>query len=1299
MSQLLGNSYLLRKNFISSHLYLPVFIRFKTNVPKQYNREKASDLTREARPENEQPYRPNSQEEKGEISRETFVRSNQYEGRSFSRESISHSNERGNRREEYVRSSPREERNEKNNEPYPRSNHQVERSFNRESNGYSYQRDRITDSRKFYGQSNSHEEIKDNHYIRSNPRQGREENNREFNTLSNTREVRGEPYNQSRIYVERDSTKAIDKDFQRQSRLRSNDQRGTRQFENNYNSKVYKGEVEVLSGKKRNESSSFERRTVSNGVSLDHEQQHQNNDNSADGNNSNSRNETEHMNPEMQKLWEKAKSIAQEELEKEKLANQREKRMNNIKKKHEKKRLKREARKERLALKAMTPKEGKNKTKSMKKAESMVMSFLKSKETMAMAEIIGISPDIYEKSLNSFLETFKNGLSHHITHAEIIIKLNNNETPKDIIFSALVKHTHDFFPSEELHLLSNILESADLRSPLLLYPETRAMPRNIFIHVGPTNSGKTHAALVQLEKANSGIYLGPLRLLAHEIYDRMNKNGIPCNLITGEERRESDGVNMIAATVEMAPLSMDFDVAVIDEIQMIGDDQRGWAWTQALLGLKAKEIHLCGEETAVKLVERLLMRSKDQISITKYERLKPLHVSSNVLQRLKNVQKGDCVVSFSRNEIFALKQAIETTTVHRCAVIYGALPPEIRSEQAKLFNDPNSGYDILVASDAIGMGLNLNIQRIIFYSMEKFNGNKLAPISLPQVKQIAGRAGRFSSEYENGVATTVVEADVRRLRHCMKERSVDLRYAGILPTVEQLEEFAKNLPDRPLHVLLILFEYATRVEGNYTLCNLKEQKRIAMDLQHIPNLSLRDLYTFCQAPIPNVPAIYKSGNVKSLKEEMTELISEMASAVAERREYSIDKFVKFPEETPTNNTALKTWEEMHKRIILYIKLNYRFPHTFKDTQEAIYYKNNSEAMINKGLENMRFELSKRKQKKLDGLSEITHKLVDVTADKELNLAEPDDFTGIDPTKIETKAKTKETKPTNIKNSNVSKINWTKIDYEKLDEILKSKGFDKSYSEYLLSGDEELVQKYLEAQKNAISSGLVGDVQILEDTSNLGTPKIQAIPTKQSIDIPADFGEDNSPSSSKMETDTKTQNSFVPEPESLINKPMKHENAADSKSVGEYESNVSITNEIILESKIFEKEITPKKITVPELAEEINLIESKNIGNDVKQSEDIAATLITKAYEDIILEEPVQTSVTEPLVKSFKGETRTEVEPVVESVENDNKSFMKSENEDTAEDNVDIELNDEKIKKVTDPEIEAQKREETYKETY
>lgn len=249
----------------------------------------------------------------------------------------------------------------------------------------------------------------------------------------------------------------------------------------------------------------------------------------------------------------------------------------------------------------------------------------------------------------------------------------------------------------------------DLQHPHEWYPETRSMQRTWIMHVGPTNSGKTYRALKRLEECSSGIYAGPLRLLAHEIYDRFNAKGISCNLITGEEQRlEHVQAKITSSTVEMVDITRDVEVAVLDEIQMIGDKYRGWAWTHALLAVRAKEVHMCGEERTVELIKNLAALTGDKLVVHRYTRLGPLYTANESLDGdWRSIQKGDCVVTFSRKDIFAIKKTIEEKTRKRCAVVYGGLPPETRSYQAKLFNDQSNEYDVLVASDAVGMGLNL----------------------------------------------------------------------------------------------------------------------------------------------------------------------------------------------------------------------------------------------------------------------------------------------------------------------------------------------------------------------------------------------------------------------------------------------------------------------------------------------------------------------------------------------------------------------------------------------------------------
>ena len=198
------------------------------------------------------------------------------------------------------------------------------------------------------------------------------------------------------------------------------------------------------------------------------------------------------------------------------------------------------------------------------------------------------------------------------------------------------------------------------------------MQRTIHLHVGPTNSGKTYHALQRLEAAETGVYAGPLRLLAHEVYTRFNAKGKACALVTGEERRYPENLKAVmnSCTVEMVPLNTKVDVAVIDEIQMMGDSERGWAWTQAFLGVQAEEVHLCGELRTVPLIQELCAMMGEKLEIHRYERLSPLKTSRQHLGSLRNLRKGDAVIVFSRRGIHSMKSEIEEATQKRCAVVY-----------------------------------------------------------------------------------------------------------------------------------------------------------------------------------------------------------------------------------------------------------------------------------------------------------------------------------------------------------------------------------------------------------------------------------------------------------------------------------------------------------------------------------------------------------------------------------------------------------------------------------------------------
>lgn len=155
------------------------------------------------------------------------------------------------------------------------------------------------------------------------------------------------------------------------------------------------------------------------------------------------------------------------------------------------------------------------------------------------------------------------------------------------------------------------------------------------------------------------------------------------------------------------------------------------------------------------------------------------------------VRPGDCIVAFSVAELFSIRNEIEKLTNYKCAVIYGKLPPETRSTQARLFNDENSGYDILVASDAIGMGLNLNIGRIIFHTVFKRSNSHVRSLYMhpSHVKQIAGRAGRKSSKYAIGKVTAWQERDLAYVKAVMNWDIPQITAAGLFPPPEQIQSF------------------------------------------------------------------------------------------------------------------------------------------------------------------------------------------------------------------------------------------------------------------------------------------------------------------------------------------------------------------------------------------------------------------------------------------------------------------------------------------------------------------------------
>ncbi len=276
-------------------------------------------------------------------------------------------------------------------------------------------------------------------------------------------------------------------------------------------------------------------------------------------------------------------------------------------------------------------------------------------------------------------------------------------------------------------------------NPADFYPTARSMVRHFILHLGPTNSGKTYEATKDFRKAQSGIYLGPLRLLALEVYEEANREGTPCELVTGEEILRMPGADHQASTVEMLPLERMFDVAVIDEAQMVGDPWRGGQWTRAIMGVAAKKIHVCASPEAKDILTAIIDDCGDTYEIMVHERHVPLLKDERSFLFPEDVEEKDALIVFSKKRVHEVADVLRERGV-KCSMIYGALPPEVRRQQTKAFISGEN--EVVVATDAIGMGLNLPIKRVVFMEHIKFDGMRVRPLQAHEFLQIAGRAGR-----------------------------------------------------------------------------------------------------------------------------------------------------------------------------------------------------------------------------------------------------------------------------------------------------------------------------------------------------------------------------------------------------------------------------------------------------------------------------------------------------------------------------------------------------------------------------
>lgn len=394
-----------------------------------------------------------------------------------------------------------------------------------------------------------------------------------------------------------------------------------------------------------------------------------------------------------------------------------------------------------------------------------VIAFRKKREDLKLLINVELIPKLVDLDLGLLVKEQRDQLS-----GEFLSYLRR-KMPGAVCIETLFT----LYPKFRQYKMKNkILELVPSR-PEMEFPEVRQMHRHFILHVGPTNSGKTFHSLERLKTAGKGVYLGPLRLLALEVYEQMCAYHVPCTMLTGQECIEEEGSRITASTIEMADFEENYDIAVIDEAQMVADTDRGHSWTKAILGLRAGEIHICMSPAAEQAMIHLIELCGDDYEIERYERKTALICEKKTFAFPEDVQPGDALIVFSKKSVLDVAGRLEEQGVD-ASVIYGSLPPEIRRRQMHLFNQGKT--NVVVATDAIGMGLNLPVRRIVFLQAEKFDGVGRRPLTVSEIRQIAGRAGRFGI-YNSGYVTAMGEEELEFIRERYEEEELPIKEVNL----------------------------------------------------------------------------------------------------------------------------------------------------------------------------------------------------------------------------------------------------------------------------------------------------------------------------------------------------------------------------------------------------------------------------------------------------------------------------------------------------------------------------------------
>ena len=314
--------------------------------------------------------------------------------------------------------------------------------------------------------------------------------------------------------------------------------------------------------------------------------------------------------------------------------------------------------------------------------------------------------------------------------------------------------------------------------------------------LGPTNTGKTHLAVETMLEYESGILGFPLRLLAREIYDKcVEKVGVKkVALITGEEKIIPKSPKYYICTVESMPQDILVDFVAVDEIQMCVDHERGHVFTERLLNSRGEKLTMfLGSHTMKHIISSLI----NNVEFIHRERYSKLTYSG--YKKISRLNPKTALIAFSIDEVYAIAELVRRQK-GGAAVIMGSLSPKTRNSQVKLYQSGDANF--LVATDAIGMGINMDINNVSFSNLKKFDGKKTRRLNLSEISQIAGRAGRhindgsfgITGQCENFSADEIEKLEKHELSEIkmINWRNSELNFKNLESLMSSLEERPKN---------------------------------------------------------------------------------------------------------------------------------------------------------------------------------------------------------------------------------------------------------------------------------------------------------------------------------------------------------------------------------------------------------------------------------------------------------------------------------------------------------------------------